>query len=181
MVTNTKEDAKVKENLKTEGPEVAEEELEGLSTLEQADKIVRNFVLWSAGGGLIPMPLADIAAIYAAQVTMIAKLSKVYDIPFSEHKFKNTLFPLFASLGVVPMGTGLLASMVKIVPGVGQLVSGLSMPVMAGAITYATGKVFTSHFEAGGTLLDFNPETMKDYYKELFEKGKTVAKEAASS
>jgi hypothetical protein len=32
MVTNTKEDAKVKENLKTEGPEVAEEELEGLST-----------------------------------------------------------------------------------------------------------------------------------------------------
>ena len=55
------------------------------------------------------------------------------------------------------------------------------MPVMAGAITYATGKIFTSHFEAGGTLLDFNPDTMKEYYKELFEKGKTVAKEAAGA
>ena len=107
METNKNEDVKAKENLNTAGPEVAEAELEGLSPLEQANKITRNFVLWSAGGGLIPMPLADIAAIYAAQVTMIAKLSKVYDIPFSEHKFKNTLLPLFGSLGVVPLGTGL--------------------------------------------------------------------------
>ena len=166
---------------KEQGPEIAAVELEGLSTLEQADKITRNFVLWSAGGGLIPFPLIDIAAIYAAQVTMITKMSKVYGISFSEHKFKNVLLPLFGALGVVPMGTGILASIIKVIPGIGHLVSGLSMPVIAGAITYATGKIFTAHFEAGGTLLDFNPNIMKEHYKRLFEEGKNVAQKTASA
>ena len=169
-----------KENKKVQGPEIAAEELEWLSPLEQSNKIMRNFVLWSAGGGLIPIPMVDIAAIYAAQVTMITKMSRVYGIAFTEHKFKNVLLPLFGALGVVPVATGILASIIKIIPGIGHLVSGLSMPVMAGAITYATGKIFTIHFEAGGTLLDFNPDIMKEHYKKLFHEGKTVAKESAS-
>lgn len=166
---------------KVQGPEIAPEELEGLSTLEQSDKITRRFVLWSAGGGLIPVPLVDLAAIYAAQVTMITQLSKVYGIAFSEHKFKNVLLPLFGALGIVPVTTGILASAIKIIPGIGHLVSGLSMPVMAGAMTYATGKIFTAHFETGGTLLDFNPDVMKEHYKKLFEEGKDVAKEKVSA
>lgn len=178
-----KEDEKVQEATQesVQGPEIAAAELEGLSTMEQADKITRLFVLWSAGGGLIPVPLVDLAAIYAAQVTMITKMSRVYDITFSEHKFKNVLLPLFGSLGVVPMTTGLLASAIKIIPGVGHVISGLSMPVMAGAITYATGKIFTAHFETGGTLLDFKPELMKEHFRKLFEEGKTVAKETANA
>jgi len=163
------------------GPEIATEELKGLSTLEQSNIITRRFVWWSAGGGLLPLPLLDLTAIYAAQVTMITQLSKVYGITFSEHKFKNVLLPLFGSLGVMPVATGLLSSAVKVIPGVGHLVSGLSLPAMAGAITYATGKIFTAHFEAGGTLLDFNPETMKDHYKKLFQEGKAEAKEAAAA
>ncbi len=168
-------------NEKVKGPEITVEELDGLSTLDQANKITRRFVLWSAGGGLIPVPLVDIAAIYAAQVTMITKMSQVYEIPFSEHKFKNVLLPLFGALGIVPVTTGILASVIKVIPGVGQLISSLSMPVMAGAITYATGSIFAAHFEAGGTLLDFNPEVMKEHYKKLFDEGKTVAKDAAGA
>jgi uncharacterized protein (DUF697 family) len=157
-------------------PEIAAEELEGLSTLEQANKITRRFVWWSAGGGLLPIPLVDLTAIYAAQVTMITQMSKVYGITFSEHKFKNVLLPLFGSIGIMPVATGLLSSVVKIIPGVGHIVSGLSLPAMAGAITYATGKIFTAHFEAGGTLLDFNPDGMKEHYKKLFEEGKAEVK-----
>ncbi|WP_167505880.1 YcjF family protein [Desulfosediminicola flagellatus] len=163
------------------GPEIAVEELEGLTTLEQSDKITRRFVLWSAGGGLLPVPLIDLTAIFAAQVTMITQLSKVYEIPFSEHKFKNVLLPLLGSLGIMPVATGLLSSAVKVIPGVGHLISGLSLPAMAGAITYATGKVFTAHFEAGGTLLDFNPEGMKEHYKKLFEEGKEEVKTKAAA
>ena len=175
------ESKKAAEEAEVQGPEIAAEELQGLSTFEQANKITRQFVLWSAGGGLIPVPLVDVAAIYAAQVTMITKMTKVYGIPFSEHRLKNVLLPLFGALGVVPVTTGILASMIKIIPGVGHLLSSLSMPVMGGAITYATGKIFTSHFEAGGTLLDFDPEVMKEHYKKLFEEGKNVAKEAAGA
>lgn len=168
-----------KEEVKS--PEIAEEELEGLTTLEKSNKITNVFVLWSAGGGLLPLPIIDIAAIYAAQITMITKMSHVYGIKFSEHKFKNVIYPLIGSLGVLPILTGLGASVIKLIPGVGQFAGGLSMSVMAGAITYATGKIFTMHFEAGGTLLDFDAEKMKEHYKELFEEGKAVAKEASKA
>lgn len=168
-------------NEKVKDAEVVVEEVEVLSTIDQADKITRQFVLWSAGGGLIPVPFVDIAAVYAAQVTMVTKMSKVYGIPFSEHKFKNVLMPLFGTLGIVSAATGILASAIKVIPGIGNLVSSLSLPVMAGAITYATGSIFASHFEAGGTLLDFNPEKMKEHYKKLFAEGKNVAKDAANA
>lgn len=175
MVSKTQSEEKLKEDV------VTSEELEGLSSLEQANKITRKYVLWSAGGGLIPVPIVDLAAIYAAQVTMITKMSKVYGIDFSEHKFKNVLMPLFGSLGLVPVTTGILASAVKFIPGIGHFAGSVSLPVMAGAITYATGKIFTSHFETGGTLFDFNPEKMKEHYKKLYKEGKNVAKDAAAS
>jgi uncharacterized protein (DUF697 family) len=176
MATQTK--ASSKENVAT--PEITDEELLDLTPLEQATKINKRFVLWSSGAGLIPFPMVDIATILTAQITMLAKMTKAYNIPFSEHRVKNILIPLFSSVGVVPAATVLLASLVKFIPVIGQTAGLISLPVMSGAISYATGKVFISHFEAGGTLLDFNPEKMKDYYKELLEEGKTVAKEAAT-
>jgi uncharacterized protein (DUF697 family) len=176
MATQTKTNPK--EDVET--PEINEEELQDLTPLEQAKKINKQFVLWSAGAGLIPFPVVDIAAILTAQITMLAKMTKVYDIPFSEHRVKNILIPLFNSIGIIPAGTILLASIVKLIPVVGQAAGIVSLSVMSGAITYATGKVFITHFEAGGTLLDFDPEKMKSYYKELFEEGKAVAKEAAT-
>jgi hypothetical protein len=49
------------------------------------------------------------------------------------------------------------------------------MPGVAGAATYAVGKVFIQHFESGGTLLNFNPDSVRDYYKQELQKGKTTA------
>jgi hypothetical protein len=54
----------------------------------------------------------------------------------------------------------------------------VSIPVMAGASTYAIGKVFVKHYEEGGTILDLNTEKLKAYYREQYEKGKAVAKAA---
>ena len=52
----------------------------------------------------------------------------------------------------------------------------ISVPIIGGAFTHATGKVFVLHFEAGGTLLDFDPHKMRRYFKEEFERAKnTVA------
>ncbi|QLQ31416.1 MAG: hypothetical protein HZT40_07180 [Candidatus Thiothrix singaporensis] len=46
--------------------------------------------------------------------------------------------------------------MFKSLPGVGSIVGGAGVSVTAGGLTYATGKVFTRHFAAGGTLQDFD-------------------------
>jgi uncharacterized protein (DUF697 family) len=151
-------------------PEVAE-----LTKQQKSEKLIKDHILWSAGAGLIPFPLLDIAGITAAQIRLVSKMSEVYGVPFSEHRVKNIVTPLIASIGVVPAGAAIISSLVKSVPVLGTAVGVASMPVVAGATTYAIGKVFISHFEAGGTLLDFNPEKMKAYYAEMFKEGKKVA------
>lgn len=155
-----------------------------LTNLQQADKLTHDHILWATGFGLIPMPLVDIAAITGAQIHLISKLSEVYKIPFSDHRAKNLIYPLVSSVGLVPAGAAFVSSLVKGIPVFGTLVGVASMPAVAGATTYAIGKVFTSHFEAGGTLLDFDPSKTKAHFAKLFSDGKQVVseiKEAAKS
>jgi len=71
----------------------------------------------------------------------------------------------------------LFPSAVKFIPGIGALAGGVSMAVLSAASTYALGEVFKKHFESGGSFLDFNPESLKDYYNEQFKKGQKIAKE----
>jgi uncharacterized protein (DUF697 family) len=65
------------------------------------------------------------------------------------------------------------------VPVVGTVLGGLSMSLFSGAATYAIGKVFIQHFEAGGTFLDFNPISVKEHFHALYEEGQSVAKEVS--
>ena len=54
-----------------------------VSDRTQADKIIRDHVVWSMGAGLIPVPLADIAAVSAVQLDMLSKLATEYQVRFS--------------------------------------------------------------------------------------------------
>ena len=49
------------------------------------------------------------------------------------------------------------------------------MPALSLAATQALGRVFAQHFETGGTLLDFDVETMRDYFRKEFEAAKGEA------
>jgi uncharacterized protein (DUF697 family) len=157
---------------------------ETLTKEQQALKLTKRYSLWSASGGLIPIIGLDIVAIIAAQVKMINEISKVYGVEFKEQRAKSLVSSLIAGLGIVPLGTGVLFSAMKILPLVGPLAATVALPTAAGAVTYATGKVFIMHFESGGTLLDFKPEKMKAAYKKFFEEGKdkvaTATQEAAN-
>ena len=63
-------------------------------------------------------------------------------------------------------------SLVKLVPIFGSTLGFISIPVLAGAFTHAWGQVLVLHFEAGGTLLDFDAAKMRAYFKQEFEKAK---------
>jgi uncharacterized protein (DUF697 family) len=141
---------------------------------KKALKLTRRYALWSMGGGLIPVAGLDIAAILAVQIKMLHEMSKIYGVEFKENRAKSIVVSLVGSLGIVPLGTGILFSVLKIIPVVGALAATVALPLSAGAITYATGKVFTTHFESGGTFLDFKPETVKEAYRKMFDEGKTV-------
>jgi hypothetical protein len=66
-------------------------------------------------------------------------------------------------------------SLIKLVPGLGTLIGGVTVSVFNGASTFALGEVFKKHFQSGGTILDFDVDRLKKVYREKFEKGKDVA------
>jgi uncharacterized protein (DUF697 family) len=140
---------------------------------KHAETIVRNHVLFSMGAGAIPVPVADVLAVSASQLDMIRQLCKVYDVDFSETQGKAIVSALTAST----LGRIGAASIGKLIPGIGTILGGIANAVLAGASTYALGQVFKSHFDTGGTILDFDADRLKKMYKEQFEKGKKVAEE----
>lgn len=142
----------------------------------QAQAIIRRDVYWSLGAGVVPIPLLDIAAVTAVELKMLRELSNLYGVDFSEGVAKKIAYTLLYSLGAVGMGSLVGGSLAKLIPVVGQALGVVATPVVAGAFTHSLGQVMVMHFEAGGTLLDFDPAAMRAYFKEEFEKAKhTVA------
>jgi uncharacterized protein (DUF697 family) len=147
----------------------------------QAAKIVNKYMLWSMGAGIIPIPLIDMAAVTGVQLKMIKEISAVYNVEFSDVKGKSIVTSLLGSIIPNSLSAGFLGSAFKLVPFIGWYAGSVSMSVFSGAATYAIGKVFVQHFASGGTFLEFNPEIMREYFKEEFEKGKAKVKEMKNS
>ncbi len=146
---------------------------EGNNKNDLADGIIRNHTIWSMGAGFIPILIADIFAVSALQLDMIRQLCKVYDIDYEETRGKAIVTSLTGAT-IARLGA---RSVIKLIPGLGSIIGGVTVSIFAGASTYALGEVFKSHFASGGTILDFDPERVKKFYKEKFEKGKDIAKE----
>ena len=51
---------------------------------ELASEVVDRFSLWSGAAGLIPVPIADMAAVGGVQLLMLRRLSEIYGVPFIE-------------------------------------------------------------------------------------------------
>ena len=140
--------------------------------VKHADSVIRNHMIWSMGAGFIPVPIADFFAVSAIQLDMIRVLCKIYDVDFKETQGKALITALTGS-GLARIG----ARAVKFIPGVGSVLGGVTLAILSGASTYALGEVFKTHFETGGTFLDFDVNRLKKFYNEKFEKGKELAQE----
>ncbi len=132
---------------------------------EGAQKIINKYSLVSAGVGLVPIPLVDLAGIAGVQVKMISDLAKHYDIPFKKDIGKSAVAGLVGSEVGNTLGTGAIRSLVKSIPVVGTVAGITVLPAFAGASTMAIGKVFTQHFESGGTFLNFKPDEVREHYQ----------------
>ena len=167
------------ENTAEETTHVLEENAQETSKEEtpydKAEKIVRKHMLVALGTGIVP-PIADIAALTGVQIRMLYLLSKNYDQKFKNEWGKSLIGSLIGGYGMAQLATGAVYSLMKFIPLVGQIAAPVSLSLVAAASTYALGKVFTKHFEAGGTLLNFDPEKMREYYYEQYEMGLKLAK-----
>ena len=133
----------------------------------KADAIIRKHVLWSSGAGLIPIPLADVAAVTAVQVSMLRDLTKLYRSELSESVLENFVTALTGGM-VARIG----ASVVKAIPGIGTLIGGASMSIMSGAATYAVGRVAKTQLEKDGSLANVDMANAKREYTTAYEQGK---------
>jgi len=134
---------------------------------EQADKLVKKYAFGSGVFGYIPIPVLDAFGIMAVQRKMLFHLAKVYSVPFSRSLAKdllNTMAGGIASRAAIPMA-------IKMVPGINILFGSTGMAAIGSASTYAVGKVFKKHFEAGGTLENFNPDKEKETFEVELKKG----------
>jgi uncharacterized protein (DUF697 family) len=137
---------------------------------QQADSIINGHILWSLGGGLIPLPFVDVAAVTFIQLDMLEQLARLYEVEYSE-RIGRSFITALAGTTLAKLG----ASAIKAIPGVGSLVGGLSMSILSGATTYALGQVAISQMVSGGTLLNLDLEWAKQAYQEAYEQGKHVA------
>lgn len=131
---------------------------------KEADRITQRNSLFAAGVGLIPIPMLDTAAVLGVQINMIRTISQLYHVEFRENVVKSIIGSLVGSIGTV--------SLVKAIPVIGTMLGGVTVSVAGAASTYALGKVFTQHFDQGGTLLNFDPIQSREYFAKEFEAGR---------
>ena len=141
------------------------------SRIDTANTLVNTNVAAGISIGLLPMPLFDIASIMGVQINMLRSLCIHYDISFNQKLGKSLLASL--AKGVWPILTVMSASsMAKGFLGIGTLLGSAGVSISAGELIYASGQVFIRHFEAGGTLDDFESKQSMEYFKQQFKEGK---------
>ncbi len=179
--TGSTEDQKVaSQDIKSESVQPQQlSESEFKDRLQNAEQTTRKRVYAAMGAGLIPFPIVDFMALTGIQMELVKSLCTIYDVPFKKDIGKTLVTTLIG--GGLPVHTSpLLASMVKNIPLIGTTTGAITLSVVGGACTYAVGKVFIQHFEAGGNLLNFNPEKMRTYFQSYYKDGECIATEVSS-
>ncbi len=120
----------------------------------KAIAIVERYANWSAVGGVIPVPIANAAAITALMVRMIKSLSTLYDVPFEQNRTRAAVIGLMG--GVLPTGLATIAAstLTYFVPGYGMFSLAVSS-VTSSAYARSIGQLYIEHFEIGATQIDF--------------------------
>jgi uncharacterized protein (DUF697 family) len=144
------------------------------ATEGEARRTVRKYMWLSMGASVVPLPVVNVLGVSALQLRMLQVLAEHYGVPFSKDLGKEIISSLLGS--IVPTSFSVTtASALKMVPEAAVVVSTLSMPIFAGAATYAIGKIFIQHFESGSTFLEFEPAKVREHFRQEFERGEHLA------
>lgn len=136
-----------------------------------SEAIIADHVVYSMGAAMIPLPLADVAAVTLVQLDMVRELAGAYDIDYDRARGKALILSLS---GAAAARIG--ASALKALPFAGTLIGAAAQVGLSGASTYAVGQVFMSHFEERGSFEDMQPEALRERYRYYVDKGKEIAR-----
>ena len=139
----------------------------------QCDMTITKHVTASVGAGFIPVPLVDFMAVTGVQMDMIYRLCKIYGVKFSKEAARTAIVTLIGA-SVPGLQARFFSSGLKLIPGVGSILGMVATPTVSGASTYAVGRVFVQHLEAGGSLLTFDASKMKEQFERALQQGKNM-------
>lgn len=146
----------------------------------EALNLVKNHVVGAMAVGTLPLPLIDIAALTALQLRMIARLSQLYNIPFSQNIAKSVITSLLG--GIIPATAPQWGwSLLKFIPLPGLSLVAIASTTTAGATTYALGRAFMRHFEQGKSFLTLRVEDIREDVRSFMQRGKEVASDLRTS
>lgn len=113
-----------------------------------ARKIVERHRTFAALGGLVPLPIVNIASVTAINLRMVKQLSDLYQVPFQRDRTRSMIIGLMG--GAVPTGLGAAtaSTLTFIMPGGAFVGLGVSA-ITAAALTRGIGLVFAESFESG--------------------------------
>jgi uncharacterized protein (DUF697 family) len=126
---------------------------------QSALRIVNQYVIASAGAGLIPVPGIDVTVLAGIHLALIKKLCEHYGESFSDHAARNIVIAVGVSL--VPGTIGSVVSR-PILNNLPRLLGPIVMSASSAGVSYALGRVIMAHFEDGGTLASLN---VKDLHR----------------
>jgi uncharacterized protein (DUF697 family) len=130
-------------------------EFNAVRRLSRAHAIVERHVTYSAAGGLIPLPIANVASVMAIIVRMVKTLSRLYGVPFERDRARAIVVGLAG--GTMPTGlAAVTASTLHYLIPASALLGLVVSSVTAVACTRSIGRVFVDHFESGATLQDLS-------------------------
>lgn len=96
----------------------------------------------AAAAGAIPIPISDAIPIMAAQVGMVVKLGKIFELTISEAAAKS-----ITGLGIAQQaGRAVVSNTLKAIPGAGTLIGGAVGAATAAAITETFGWLVANDF-----------------------------------
>lgn len=147
----------------------------------RAEQIINSHVALAMGAGFVPLPILDLVAVSGVQLKLLKELGDLYGVTFTENRVKSIVTSLLGGVSSTSLAVASVGSVAKIVPGLGPALGMVTLPVIAGAVTYAVGKVFTQHFESGGTFLTFDSLDARSGFQREFEKGKATLSQGAKS
>lgn len=103
-----------------------------MQTEERADELISNHVAGAAAAAAIPIPLFDLVAVTAVQLSLMRKLGRLYGADIG--------VDAAGALGVGVFGALLprvAASALKILPGIGTIGGAVAQSALSGATTWA--------------------------------------------
>ena len=147
---------------------------------EEADSIIAKHIGLAMGGGAIPVPLLDLAAVTAVQLEMLKRLAATYETPFDAGSARAFVVSLTAALGSGALAR-IGASLAKTLPGIGTLGGGLAQIALTGAATYAIGQLFKRVLREGRPVDTLSIDDVRDEAAGHLEAGRERARSVLSS